>query len=65
MSLRETLQKLELSAEQFVDMCLLAGWGACRTFPPVETELGRFSFAREPPHSRAGLSPPDCCAYLN
>lgn len=40
----EVLSELSLSQDQFLDMCLLAGYGRCRSFPLVMNEKGRFTF---------------------
>lgn len=45
-SLPEVLSALGLTHDQFVDMCLLAGYGRCRTFDPVVDENRRFEFGR-------------------
>jgi hypothetical protein len=47
--LEETLRVLGLDFPQFVDMCLLAGYGRVRSFPAVHNEQGHFRFqlARE------------------
>jgi Temperature dependent protein affecting M2 dsRNA replication len=45
-SLPDILQHLELDFEQFVDMSLLAGYGNCRTFPPLLDQRKRFFFSR-------------------
>lgn len=44
--LREVLHSLNMTHDQFVDMCLVAGYGSCRSCPLVIGEDDRFSFER-------------------
>lgn len=45
--LQEVLHDMRMTFSQFRDMCLLAGYGACRTCPMVMDENGRFRFQRK------------------
>eukprot|EP01006_Ploeotia_vitrea_P042348 TRINITY_DN66620_c8_g1_i1.p1 TRINITY_DN66620_c8_g1~~TRINITY_DN66620_c8_g1_i1.p1 ORF type:complete len:780 (-),score=349.19 TRINITY_DN66620_c8_g1_i1:59-2359(-) len=44
-TLTDVLQALQLTFSQFVETCLIAGFGRCRTFPPVLDARKRFYFS--------------------
>jgi len=46
LDLSDVLQSLRLTHDQLVDVCLLAGYGKCRTFHLVSDTQGRFDFQR-------------------
>lgn len=44
MSKKTVLQDLQVSDEQFLDICLLAGFEYCTSFPPLNTNVMSFTF---------------------
>ncbi|KAJ1980681.1 hypothetical protein H4R33_005417 [Dimargaris cristalligena] len=44
LSKRQTLQDLDISPEQFLDVCILAGFDWSITFPPLEGDTKGFTF---------------------
>ncbi|CAG8439730.1 12089_t:CDS:10 [Ambispora leptoticha] len=44
LSKKTILNDLTISDEQFLDVCILAGFEYCTTFPPLNTEFSSFTF---------------------
>ncbi|CAG8489148.1 3402_t:CDS:10 [Paraglomus brasilianum] len=44
LSKKVILSDLQITDDQFLDVCILAGFEYCNTFPPLNTDLGGFAF---------------------